>query len=72
MYTLSVSKEEFKKMLIEKKIKQKQLAVIIGIDRTYLSQMTHGRAVSKLCAYAVCKAIDNELEIEDIFKFTNK
>lgn len=67
MYRLAINKEEFKQLLKLKGIKQKQIAEVIGVDKTYLSQMTNGRGVSKLCAYAVCKAISSDLEVENLF-----
>ena len=67
MYKLAISKEEFKSLLKIKGITQKEIAEVIGVDRTYISQMTNGRCVSKLCAYAVCKAISWNLEINNLF-----
>lgn len=72
MYKLAISKEEFKSLLKIKGIKQREIAEVIGVDRTYLSQMTNGRGVSKLCAYAICKAISPELEINDLFRQIKK
>lgn len=68
MYKLKLNNVEFKKFLKENKIKQKYLAETIGIDKTYLSQIVNGRAVSKLCAYALCKGISPNLEIHNLFK----
>lgn len=67
MYELKLSSEEFKKLLKDKQKKQKEIANIVGIDKSYMSQITNGRAISKLCAYAICKAISPDLEIQDLF-----
>jgi transcriptional regulator with XRE-family HTH domain len=67
MYKLAINKEEFKSLLKIKGIKQKEIAEVIGVDRTYISQMTNGRGVSKLCAYAITKAISSDLEVENLF-----
>ena len=67
MYVLNWSAEDFKKLLKMHNIKQKEIAEKIGVDRTYISQMSNGKGVSKLCAYAVCKAISPELELYDLF-----
>lgn len=67
MYVLNWSAEDFKKLLKMHNIKQKEIAEKIGVDRTYISQMSNGKGVSKLCAYAVCKAVSPELELYDLF-----
>jgi transcriptional regulator with XRE-family HTH domain len=67
VYELQLSAEKFKELLKNHNIKQKEIAERIGVDRTYISQMSNGRGVSKLCAYAICKAISPELELEDLF-----
>lgn len=71
MYKLKISTAEFKIILKEFKITQKDIAEKIGVDRTYISQMVNGRGISKLCAYAVCKAICKDYEIEDLFVKNN-
>ena len=68
MYILKIEKEQFKKLLKETGCTQKSLALEIGVDRTYISQMVGGRRVSKLCAYAICKGISPDLEIENLFE----
>ena len=68
MYKLKLSKEELKKILKQNKKTQKQIAEIIGVHRTYISQIVGLRGVSKLCAYAFCKAISSDFEIENLFK----
>ena len=67
MYELKLTSKEFKKLLKDKQKKQKEIANIVGIDEGYMSQITNGRAISKLCAYAICKAISNDLETQDLF-----
>lgn len=67
MYKLKLSKEDFKKLLKENHIKQKEIAKIIGVDETYISQAVNGRIISKLCAYSICKAINSNFEIVDLF-----
>lgn len=68
MYKLKYNSKDFKKLIKDYKIKQKQIAEIVGIDPSYISQIVNGRAVSKLCAYAICKAISSNFEIENLFK----
>lgn len=48
--------------------KQKEIAKIIGVGDTYISQLANGEPVSKLCAYSVCKVLSPDLEIADLFK----
>ena len=60
--------KRFNKLLKENGIKQKDLAEIIGVDRSYISQIANGNDISKLCAYAICKAVSADLEIIDLFK----
>ena len=67
MYRLKLNNTEFKKYLKDRKITQRYLAKTIGVDETYVSQIVNGRSISKLCAYAVCKAISSDLEILDLF-----
>ena len=43
------------------------IADTIGIDRCYLSQIVNGRKCTKVIAYAFCKTISPDLEIEDLF-----
>lgn len=69
MYKLKKDKIKF----IKSKIKtQKQLAEIVGLDRSYINQILHGRNVSKLGAFAITKAISSTLEIVDLFDYIEK
>lgn len=68
MYKLKYNSKDFKKLIKDYKIKQKEIAEIVGIDVSYISQIVNGRSVSKLCAYAICKAISTDFEIENLFK----
>lgn len=61
--------KEFNKLLKLYDKKQKEIAKIIGIGSSYVSQIANGECISKLCAYAVCKAISPDLEIQDLFNF---
>lgn len=66
----SWAKYKFKKELsddIREKKTFKDIADTIGIDRTYLSQIVNGRKCTKVIAYAFCKTISPDLEIEDLF-----
>lgn len=55
------------KQTIKKEKTYTEIAEIIGIDRTYLSQIVNGRKCSKVIAYAFCKAISPMTEVEDLF-----
>lgn len=48
-------------------IKQKEIAEITGITDGYISQIANGEDTTKRSAYAVCKAISPDLEIQDLF-----
>lgn len=48
-------------------IKQKEIAEITGITDGYISQIANGEDTTKTSAYAVCKAISPDLEIQDLF-----
>jgi len=50
-------------------IKQKEIAEITGITDGYISQIANGEDTTKASAYAVCKAISPDLEIQDLFNF---
>lgn len=52
---------------VRERITNRKLAEIIGIDEGYVSQIMHGRKVTKVIAYAMCKAISPVLEIHDLF-----
>lgn len=58
----------FNKLLKEHNQKQITIADIIGVKKNYISQMANGRSVSKLCAYAFCKALNSNYEIENLFE----
>lgn len=47
----------------------KELADLIGIDRSYMSQIVNRKrlTISKTIAYAICKALRPDYEIKDIF-----
>lgn len=68
---LDIKKLRIKYMKPNKKT-SRSIAKVSGISENYISQILHGRAINKLPAYAFCKAIDNELEIEDIFELEIK
>lgn len=59
--------KQFSKFIKEYNIKQKEIAEKIGINQKYMYQISNGRDVSKLCAYAICKAISSDLEIKNLF-----
>lgn len=68
LYTLKMNDEDIKKIIKLHKKTQTEIAKIIGVRKSYISQLVHGKNVSKLCAFATCKAISSDLEIEDLFK----
>lgn len=55
---------------IRNKKTNREIANMLGITEGYISQIINSRRtkISKLMAYAFCKAIDSELEIEDLFE----
>ena len=61
--------KEGMKQEIKKHTKFKVLAERIGIDESYISQIVNGRrlTISKTVAFAICKALSPDLEIQDIF-----
>lgn len=68
MYFLKVDSHKFKDVLKIYKKPQKDIAEKIGITKGYVSEIVNKRrGISKLCAYAFCKAISPELEINDLF-----
>lgn len=69
MYKLKLDSKQFHNLLKAYGKKQKEIAEIIGVDKTYISQMANGREVSKLCAYSICKVINADFEIEDLFYY---
>lgn len=48
----------------------RKLAKITGLTEGYVSQILNGKKsdISKVVAYAITKALDNNLEIENLFK----
>lgn len=53
---------------IEVRINKTKASEIIGIDRSYLTQITNGRTnCSKVVAYCITKYLDQEAEILDYF-----
>lgn len=67
MYKLKISTAEFNFILKSRMLKRKDLAEITGISESYISQIKKGRSVSKVFAYAICKAICKDYEIENLF-----
>ena len=60
--------KQFNKLIKKYNKKQKEIAKIIGVGDTYISQLANGEPVSKLCAYSVCKVLSPDLEIADLFE----
>lgn len=71
MYKLGISTSEFNFILKARKLKRKDIAEITGISESYISQIKSGRSVKKIVAYAICKAICKDYEIEDLFVKNN-
>lgn len=68
-YYVIKNKKQVKDFLKKTRIKtQKNLADIIGIGEDYMSQIMNGKPTTKVTAYAMCKAISSNLEIENIFE----
>lgn len=62
-------KSQIKKILKLTNIKtQKNLAKKVGIGQDYISQIFNGKPTTKTTAYAICKSISPNLEIENIFE----
>ena len=57
------------KKTIKSYMKFKDLAEIVGVGDTYMSQVMNNRrkSISKTLAYSICKAISPDLEIKDLF-----
>ena len=57
------------KQKIRKIISNRDLAKIVGVGESYISQVLNGRrkSISKMTAYSICKAISPDLEISDLF-----
>lgn len=65
-----VLKEEASK-LVKIKYKNRYLIDTVGLCASYISQIVNRkRAVPKNVAYAFTKAVNSELEIEDLFDRT--
>jgi len=64
-----ILKSEIKEV-VHKKITNRAIANKLGITEGYVSQIMNGRKtkISKLMAYAFCKAISQDLEITDLFE----
>ena len=71
MYKLGISSAEFNFIMKAKRLKRKDIAEITGISESYISQIKSGRSVKKIVAYAICKAICKDYEIEDLFVKNN-
>jgi len=71
MYKLKISTAEFNFILKARRLKRKDIAEITGISESYISQIKSGRSISKVFAYAICKAICKDYEIEDLFVKNN-
>lgn len=71
MYKLKISTAEFNFILKSRMLKRKDLAETTGISESYISQIKKGRSISKVFAYAICKAISKDCEIEDLFVKNN-
>lgn len=71
MYKLKISTAEFNFILKARRLKRKDIAEITGISESYISQIKSGRSVKKIVAYAICKAISKDYEIEDLFVKNN-
>lgn len=67
MYKLKISSTEFNLILKSRRLKRKDIAEITGLSESYISQLKSGRSVKKIVAYAICKAICKDYEIENLF-----
>ena len=63
--------KQFNNLIKKYNIKQVEIAKEIGVHKTYISQVANGKETSKLCAYGICKAISNDLEIKNLFNIKN-
>lgn len=61
---------ETREILHQNKITNRKIAQKLGVTEGYISQIVNCKKtnISKLLAYAFCKAIHSDLEIEDIFE----
>lgn len=71
-YRNKENNKRFNELLKNNNKKQKEIAEQIGVNKAYISQVANGKNISKLCAYAICKAISPELEINDLFRQIKK
>lgn len=67
MYKLKISSTEFNLILKSRRLRRKDIAEITGLSESYISQLKSGRSVKKIVAYAICKAICKDYEIENLF-----
>ena len=70
-YKNKKNNKQFNNLIKKYNIKQIEIAEIIGVHKTYISQVANGKETSKLCAYGICKAISNNLEIKNLFNIKN-
>lgn len=69
MYKIKIDTRELREKYMKPYRKtNKSIAKVSGISANYISQILHGRAINKLPAFAFCKSLDPELEVEDIFE----
>lgn len=64
-----IIKPETKYMLKDLGLKNRDIANKLGVSQSYVSLVINGKRhnTSKLMAFAFCKAISTNLEIEDLF-----
>lgn len=67
MYILKCEKEEFKKILKDNGTNQRKISEMVGITEGFISQIISGKGTSKLSAFAICKSISPDFEIENLF-----
>lgn len=64
------------KYIIANVTTQSKLAEKVGISENYMNEIINNNSrrngISKSLAYFICKAIDEDLEIEDLFDISNK
>lgn len=64
------------KSMIANVTTQNELAKRVGISEYYMNEIINNNSrrngISKSLAYFICKAIDEDLEIEDLFDISNK
>lgn len=64
-----IIKPGVKEFMKSNKITNRQIAKELGITENYVSAIINRKKtkISKLMAYAFCKVLDSEFEIEDLF-----